>query len=72
VLQSRAKRLTPREHEVFALVVSGLPNKCVGAELGASEKTVKIHRGRVMAKLSVHSVPELVRLVDRVHHLRAS
>jgi FixJ family two-component response regulator len=57
--------LTPREFQVMELVVTGMLNKQVGAELGMAEKTVKVHRGRVMQKLGVHSVPELVRLVGR-------
>jgi FixJ family two-component response regulator len=57
--------LTPREFEVMQLVVTGMLNKQVGAELGMAEKTVKVHRGRVMQKLGVSSVPELVRLVQR-------
>ena len=59
-------RLTPREREVCALVARGMLNKQIAGELGASEKTVKVHRGRVMTKLEVGSVAELVRLVDRV------
>jgi RNA polymerase sigma factor (sigma-70 family) len=57
--------LTPREFEVMQLVVTGMLNKQVGAELGMAEKTVKVHRGRVMQKLGVNSVAELVRLVQR-------
>src|SRR5436305_1608083 len=57
--------LTPREFEVMQLVVTGMLNKQVGAELGMAEKTVKVHRGRVMQKLNVTSVPELVRLVQK-------
>jgi FixJ family two-component response regulator len=57
--------LTPREREVMALVVSGLLNKQVGGELGVAEKTVKVHRGRVMEKLRISSVAELVRLVEK-------
>jgi FixJ family two-component response regulator len=57
--------LTPREFEVMQLVVTGLLNKQVGGELGMAEKTVKVHRGRVMQKLGVTSVPELVRLVEK-------
>lgn len=57
--------LTPREFEVMQLVVTGMLNKQVGAELGMAEKTVKVHRGRVMQKLGVCSVAELVRLVQR-------
>jgi FixJ family two-component response regulator len=61
----RLDRLTPREHQVCTLVGNGLLNKQIAAELGLSEKTVKIHRARVMRKLRVHSVAELVRLIDR-------
>jgi FixJ family two-component response regulator len=62
--RSRLARLTPREREVCDLVATGLLNKQVAAELGTAEKTVKCHRGRVMQKLAVGSVAELVRLVD--------
>jgi len=57
--------LTPREFEVMQLVTTGMLNKQVGGELGMAEKTVKVHRGRVMQKLGVKSVAELVRLVER-------
>jgi RNA polymerase sigma factor (sigma-70 family) len=57
---SRFAALTPRESEVMALVVRGLPNKRIAQELGVSEKTVKIHRGRVMEKMQAQSVAELV------------
>jgi Response regulator len=57
--------LTPREFEVMQLVVTGLLNKQVAGELGTAEKTVKVHRGRVMQKLGVRSVPDLVRLVEK-------
>ena len=57
--------LTPREFEVLQLLATGLLNKQVGAELGIAEKTVKVHRGRVMAKMKVQSVAELVRLTER-------
>jgi FixJ family two-component response regulator len=57
--------LTPREFEVMQLVITGMLNKQVAGELGTAEKTVKVHRGRVMQKLGVTSVPELVRLVQR-------
>ena len=57
--------LTPREFEVMQLVATGLLNKQVGAELGMAEKTVKVHRGRVMQKLGITSVAELVRLVEK-------
>jgi len=53
--------LTPREREVMALVVGGLPNKRIATELGTSEKTIKVHRGRVMEKMKVESLADLVR-----------
>jgi FixJ family two-component response regulator len=57
--------LTPREFEVMQLVVTGMLNKQIGGVLGTAEKTVKVHRGRVMQKLGIPSVAELVRLVER-------
>jgi len=65
-LQELFDTLTPREQQVCELVSLGLPNKQTALRLGASEKTVKIHRGRVMSKLAVRSVAELVRFVDRL------
>jgi len=62
-VDERLARLTPREREVCDLVTRGLLNKQIGVELGMSEKTVKVHRGRVMHKLEVHSVAALVRLL---------
>ena len=56
--------LTPREFEVMQLVTRGMLNKQVGGELGVAEKTVKVHRGRLMQKLGVTSVAELVQLVQ--------
>jgi len=67
--QNEARRLldllTPREFEVMQLVITGMLNKQIAGELGTAEKTVKVHRGRVMQKLDVNSVAELVRLVER-------
>ncbi len=57
-------KLTPREHEVMRYVISGLLNKQIAWELGIAEATVKIHRGRVMDKLGIDSVAELVRLCE--------
>jgi FixJ family two-component response regulator len=58
-------RLTPREAEVAALVATGRLNKQIAAAIGTSEKTVKVHRARALRKLGVHSVAELVRIIDR-------
>jgi FixJ family two-component response regulator len=66
VLEARFKVLTPREREVFGLVVTGLLNKQVGAELGAAEKTIKAHRARVMQKMEAGSLAELVRMADKL------
>lgn len=63
--ERRIARLTPREREVLDYVVLGRLNKQIAATLGTVEKTIKVHRGRMMAKLEVRSVAELVRLVER-------
>ncbi|MDB4972295.1 MAG: nodW [Myxococcaceae bacterium] len=65
-LQSRYESLTRREREVMTLVVSGLLNKQIAAELGISEVTVKIHRGQAMRKMSAGSVAQLVRMAVRL------
>lgn len=65
-LRRRVAALTPREREVCAVVVTGRLNKQIAAMLGMSVKTVKVHRARVMAKMQVDSVAELVRIVDRL------
>src|ERR1700728_1796011 len=65
-VHERYKTLTPREREVMALVVSGLLNKQIAAEIGASEATVKIHRGNMMLKMQVGSLIELVRMADKL------
>ena len=64
-IQGRLKTLTAREVQVFALVVTGMLNKQIAAELGIVEKTVKVHRARVMEKMRAGSLAELVRLADR-------
>jgi FixJ family two-component response regulator len=61
-LQQRLAALTPREREVLPLVVSGLLNKQAAAELGISEVTLQIHRGRIMHKMQAESLAELVRM----------
>ncbi|WP_426749802.1 response regulator transcription factor [Myxococcus sp. Y35] len=65
-LHARHAVLTPREREVCALVAQGLTNKEVAQRLGTTEKTIKVHRARVIQKLDVDSVAELVRFVDRM------
>ena len=65
-LQRRYGLLTARERQVFSLVTSGLLNKQAGAELGVSERTIKVHRARVMLKMSAESLAELVRMADRL------
>jgi FixJ family two-component response regulator len=65
-IRERIATLTPRELEVFHLVISGLLNKQIAAELGAALRTIKTHRGRVMRKLGVYSVAELVRLAVKI------
>lgn len=64
--RSRFESLTAREKQVCALVVEGKLNKQIAAELGAAEKTIKVHRGRVMKKMKVQSLAELVRVVMKV------
>jgi FixJ family two-component response regulator len=63
-LRARYAALTPREREVLPLVVRGLLNKQIAAELGTSEKTIKIHRGRIIQKMKAESLPDLVRMAQ--------
>jgi FixJ family two-component response regulator len=65
-LRTRVSRLTPRESEVFALVVRGKLNKQIAGELGTAERTVKAHRQKVMEKCEVQSLAELVRMAERL------
>ena len=65
-LSSRFQQLTTREKEVMNLVVTGLINKQVGAQLGLSEVTVKVYRSRVMQKMEANSLAELVRMSDKL------
>lgn len=63
-LQDRIGSLTPREREVFRCVVQGLPNKKIAGLLGTAEKTVKVHRARVMEKMKAASLADLVRMSE--------
>lgn len=65
-LRSRYDTLTPRERQVMALVVSGMLNKLAAAQLGTSEITVKVHRRQVMTKMRADSLPDLVRMAERI------
>ena len=65
-LRERAEALTPREYEVFRLVVTGMLNKQIAFQLGTVEKTVKVHRARVMAKMGAQSIADLVRFADKL------
>jgi FixJ family two-component response regulator len=65
-LRRRWESLTPREHEVLALVVAGRLNKQIGAELGTSEKTIKVHRHQVMLKMQAQSLAQLVLMVEKL------
>jgi FixJ family two-component response regulator len=64
-LERKVQSLTPREKEVFVLVTQGLLNKVIAGRLGTAEKTIKVHRGRVMEKMGARSLAELVRLAER-------
>jgi FixJ family two-component response regulator len=70
-LASRIKTLTPREAEIFALVVVGMLNKQIAGQLGIGEKTVKVHRAQVMRKMSAGSLAELVQLASQAGVLAA-
>lgn len=62
-VEGRLSQLTPREREVMSLVIEGKANKVIAIDLGISERTVELHRGRVMHKLGARSVPDLIRKV---------
>jgi FixJ family two-component response regulator len=65
-LRGRFEQLTPREREVLTHVIAGKLNKVIAADLGTSEQTIKVHRARVMEKLDVGSVADLVRVAQQL------
>ena len=65
-VRARIGRLTPREREVFELVIRGDHNKQIARAIGCTERTVKAHRQRVMEKMQAHTLPELVSLAERI------
>src|SRR5688572_19664367 len=72
LLQQRHSRLTPREREVMEHVVSGQLNKQIAGDLGTGEQTIKVHRARVMEKMGVESVADLVRAAERLAQAKSS
>lgn len=70
-LQRRVDSLTPREYEVFSLVISGMLNKQIAFDLGMSEKTVKVHRARVMDKMKAKSLADLVRMAEKAGQFKS-
>jgi two-component system response regulator FixJ len=67
VIQRRVNALSPREHEVFALLVTGMSNKQVAYKLGTSERTIKTHRSRVMEKMHAGSLADLTRFAEKMN-----
>jgi FixJ family two-component response regulator len=65
-IHRRIELLTPRENEILRYIITGMLNKQIALKLNIAEKTVKVHRGRIMEKLCVDSVAELVRLAEKV------
>ena len=66
-MQAKLKRLTPREHEVLVHVVAGRLNKQIAGDLGTVEKTIKVHRSRMMEKLGIRTVADLVRMAEKLN-----
>jgi RNA polymerase sigma factor (sigma-70 family) len=66
VLRERFDSLSPREREVIAMVVSGMLNKQIAAQIGTAENTVKVHRSRAMEKMKANSVADLVKMIERL------
>jgi FixJ family two-component response regulator len=68
ILRARVARLTPRERQVFDLLVRGKINKQIAFQLNSTERTIKMHRHRVMEKMDVHSLAELILMAGRLGH----
>jgi len=66
VLRERFESLSPREREVVAMVVSGMLNKQIAAQIGTAENTVKVHRSRAMEKMQANSLADLVKMIQRL------
>jgi len=66
-MQAKIGTLTPREREVLVHVVAGRRNKQIAGDLGTVEKTIKVHRGRMMEKLGVRTVADLVRMAEKLN-----
>lgn len=64
-IQTRVRSLTPKEHEVFAWVITGMPNKNIADRLAAAEKTIKVHRASIMKKMGAQTVVDLVRMAEK-------
>jgi RNA polymerase sigma factor (sigma-70 family) len=69
-LRTQLETLTPREHQVFELVVQGKINKQIAQRLGTTERTIKAHRHKVMEKMGIQSLAELVSIAERLGVLR--
>ena len=66
-MQAKVSHLTPREREVFTHVVAGRLNKQIAGDLGTVEKTIKVHRSRMMEKLGIRTVADLVRMAEKLN-----
>ena len=66
-MQAKVSNLTPREREVFTHVVAGRLNKQIAGDLGTVEKTIKVHRSRMMEKLGIRTVADLVRMAEKLN-----
>ena len=64
-IQARLRSLTPKEHEVFTCVITGMPNKNIADRLATAEKTIKVHRASIMKKMGAQSVADLVRMAEK-------